>query len=155
MLHPQPNVQNTIKRITKSVRLKSWMRENNIDSSDDNYIPSLYIPTTWKPPEAPVVIENAITNFSESLQKNIKTNTTRARTNLTKLQYSCLHSIKNNSQLIVCPSDKNLGPVIMDRAEYFQRCLYEHLLCPHTYVRLTEEEALQKVRNTRCTLNQV
>jgi hypothetical protein len=57
-------VQNTIKRITKSVRLKSWMRENNIDSSDDNYIPSLYIPMTWKPPQAPVVIKNAITNFS-------------------------------------------------------------------------------------------
>jgi len=131
------------------------MRENNIDSSNANYIQSLYIPTTWKPPEAPVVIENAITNFSESLQKNIKTNTTRARINLTKLQYSCLHSIKNNNQLIVCPSDKNLWPIIMDRAEYFQRYLYKHLLYPHTYVRLTGEEALQKVRNTRCTLNQV
>jgi len=43
----------------------------------------------------------------------------------------------------------------MDRAEYFQRYLYKHLLYPHTYVRLTGEEALQKVRNTRCTLNQV
>ena len=133
------------------------MKENNTYSSnnDDNYIPSLYIPTNWKPPEAPVEVETAITNFSQSLNNNVKSNKTLPRTNLTKLQYNCLHSIKNNNQLIVCTSDKNLGPVIMDRAEYFQRCLHEHLLCPRTYVRPTKENALQKIRNTRCMLNQI
>ena len=100
-------------------------------------------------------VETAITNFSQSLNNNVKSNKRLPRTNLTKLQYNCLHSIKNNNQLIVCTSDKNLGPVIMDRAEYFQRCLHEHLLCPRTYIRLTKEDALQKIRNTRCMLNQI
>jgi len=45
------------------------MKENNTYNSnnDDNYIPSLYIPTNWKPPEAPVEVETAITNFTKSL----------------------------------------------------------------------------------------
>jgi hypothetical protein len=52
-------------------------------------------------------------------------------------------------------SDKNLGPVIMERETYLSRFLYEHLLCPRTYIRLSEEEALQKIRNTRIKLNEV
>jgi hypothetical protein len=52
-------------------------------------------------------------------------------------------------------SDKNLGPVIMEREAYLSKCLNEHLLCPRTYVRLTKEEALEKLRKTRCNLNQV
>jgi hypothetical protein len=133
------------------------MKENNTYNSnnDDNYIPSLYIPTNWNPPEAPVEVKTAITNFTKSLNNNLKSNKTLPRTNLTKLQYNSFHSIKNNNQLIVCTSNKNLGPVIMDRAEYFQRCLHEHLLCPRTYIRLTKEDALQKIRNTRCMLNQI
>jgi hypothetical protein len=52
-------------------------------------------------------------------------------------------------------SDKNLGPVIIERATYLRKCLDDHLLCPRTYVRLNAEEATQKVLSTLCTLNQV
>jgi hypothetical protein len=139
----------------KSIRLKHWIDKHGANNNDEDYIPSLYIPTKWKPPEAPPIVENAIKNFSTALTKAITNNKTHPRSNLTKLQYRCLHAIKNNNDLIICMSDKNLGPVIMERETYLSRCLYEHLLCPRTYIRLSEEEALQKIRNTRIKLNEV
>ena len=54
----------------------------------------------------------------------------------------------------MCTSDKNLGPVIMERNTYIHKCLHDHLLCPRTYVRLTEEEALQNIQHTRRILNE-
>jgi hypothetical protein len=152
-LNPKPNINRTIERLQKSIRLKHWMRENNTITNDD-YIPSLYVPTTWKPPEAPTAIETAIKSFSLELEKTIRANKTKACTNRTKLQYHCLHSIKNDHRLIVCMSDKNLGPVLMERDTYIHRCLHEHLLCQRTYVRLTEVEALQKLQSTRRILNE-
>jgi hypothetical protein len=103
----------TMEQLTRSIRLKHWMNENNTTRIDD-YIPSLYIPTKWKPPEAPEDVEYAIRNFSSQISDNIKKRSSNTRTNLTKLQYSCLHSIKNDHRLIVCTSDTNLGPVIME-----------------------------------------
>jgi len=129
------------------------MNENNTTGNDD-YIPSLYIPTKWKPPEAPEDVEYAIKKFSSQLSDNINRKSSNTRTNLTKMQYSCLHLIKNDSRLIVCTSDKNLGPVIMERNTYIHKCLHDHLLCPRTYVRLTEEEALQNIQHTRRILNE-
>jgi hypothetical protein len=109
------------------------MRENNTITNDD-YIPSLC--------------------FSSELEKTIRANKTKACTNRIKLQYHCLHSIKNHHRLIVCMSDKNLGPVRMERYTYIHRCLHEHLLCQRTYVRLTEAEALQKLQSTKRILNE-
>jgi len=153
-LHPKPNINLTVKKLEKSIRLKHWLSKNGIENNED-YIPSLYVPTTWKPPEASHEIEEAIQTFTTNLNRMVKNNKTHPRANLTKLQHCCLHSIKNNNKLIVCLSDKNLGPVIMERETYLKKCLTEHLLCPRTYVRLTEEEALQKLRDTRCKLNQI
>jgi hypothetical protein len=103
-------INKTIERPTRSIRSKHWMNENNTTGNDD-YIPSLYIPTKWKPPEAPEDVEYAIKNFSSQISDNINRKSSNTRTNLTKLQYSCLHLIKNDHRLIVCTSDKNLGPV--------------------------------------------
>jgi hypothetical protein len=47
-------------------------------------------------------------------EKNKNTMTTTPKSNLTKLQQSCLKKIKNDRRYIVCLSDKNLGAVIME-----------------------------------------
>jgi len=139
----------------RSIRLKHWIDKNGANNNDEDYIPSLYIPTKWKPPEASPDVEEAMKNFSSNIRQAVEKYKTKPKSNLTKIQYRCLHSLKNNNELIVCMSDKNLGPVIMERETYLSKCLQEHLLCQRTYIRLTEEEALQKIRNTRINLNQV
>jgi hypothetical protein len=139
----------------KLIRLKHWIDKHGANNNNDDYIPSLYTPTKWKPPEAPSDVENTIKNFSATITQAVANNKTYPRSNLTKLQYRCPHAIKNNNDLIDCMSDKNLGPVIMERETYLSRCLHEHLLCPRTYMQLSEEEALQKIRNTRIKLNDV
>jgi len=61
----------------------------------------------------------------------------------------------NDKRYIVCLSDKNLGPVLMERRTYFERCLSDHLLCSNTYVQLTEKEATEQILHTRKTLLQL
>jgi hypothetical protein len=104
-LHPNPNINLTVKKIEKSIRLKHWLSKNGIENNDD-YIPSLYVPTTWKPPEASHEIKEAIQTFTTNLNKMVENNKTHPRANLTKLQHYFLHSIKNNNKLIICLSDK-------------------------------------------------
>jgi hypothetical protein len=154
-LHPKPNFKQTTDKLEKSIHLKHWVNEYGANNNNDDYIPSLYITTTWKPPEASTKKEEAIKNFTSKIRSIIERNKTYPRSNLTKLQHNCLLAIKNNNKLIVCMSDKNLGPIIMEREAYLSKCLNEHLLCPRTYVCLTKEEALEKLRKTRCNLNQV
>ena len=52
-------------------------------------------------------------------------------------------------------SDKNLGPVILERKTYFTRCLEDHLYCQTTYKQLTQEEAEERTKETRRSLNYI
>jgi len=142
--------------INKSVRLKAWLTENLLGKNQD-YNPKLYLPSRWKPPEASTEIEKYLKEFETALKEETNKNamTTTPKSNLTKLQQSCLEKIKNNCRYIVCLSNKNLGPVIMECSTYFERCLSDHLLCNSMYKQLTENEAIERVQNTRCTLLQL
>jgi len=153
---PTPNIQKTMDKINNSVRLKAWLTENPLEKNQ-NYNPKLYLPSRWKPPEASIEIEKRLKEFKTALteEKNKNAITTISKSNLTKLQQSCLEKIKNDRRYIVCLSDKNLGPVILERSTYFERCLSDHLLCNSTYRQLTENEATERVHNTRRTLLQL
>jgi hypothetical protein len=152
--HPKPNVKHTLEKLERSVRLQAWINENGTPA-DEEYIPTLYIPSPWKPPPASDEIENNLLLFSSKIKELVRNNKTAPRSNLSKLQYTCLKNIKNDRRFIICLSDKNLGPVIMERDTYFKRCLEDHLYCRTTYRQLTEEEATEKVSHTRRTLTQI
>jgi hypothetical protein len=53
----------------KSIRLKHWIDKNGANNNDEDYIPSLYIPTKWKPPEASPDVEEAMKNFSSNIRQ--------------------------------------------------------------------------------------
>lgn len=55
-------------------------------------------------------------------------------------QQKILRELRRNKKLIVTPSDKNLGPVLMERDEYIKAALREHLGNAETYQRLTPAE---------------
>ena len=71
--------------------------------------------------------------------------------NLSLLQQKLLRQLQNNKDFLVVPSDKNLGPVILERRKYIQRCLSDHLL-KSTYQRMTESQATNFVTKTRALL---
>jgi mannose-1-phosphate guanylyltransferase len=60
--------------------------------------------------------------------------------NLTPLQANTLKLLKANDNLIIKPTDKNLGPAIMYTISYIQQVLNEHLITT-TYKQLTPAEA--------------
>ena len=65
--------------------------------------------------------------------------------NLTPLQSKALKILKQNTNLIIKPMDKNLGPAVMDRDFYINKILNDHLLTKD-YIKLSQNEALSKLQ---------
>jgi hypothetical protein len=67
-----------MKRLECSIRTKQFLVNNGLEENkDDNYIPSLYIPTSRKPPDASKQTELAMSQFSSALEKEIENNKTK------------------------------------------------------------------------------
>ena len=64
-----------------------------------------------------------------------------ATTNMTRVQHNMLKDLQENENFIVTPSDKNLGPCILEREIYIQRALKDHLMDETSYRQLQEDEA--------------
>jgi hypothetical protein len=152
---PTPNIKYTLNKLNRNVRLKAWLEKNPLEQ--DNYNPNLYLPSHWQPPEAPERIEQCLQNFEKQLTEITKHNNANStsRSNLSRLQKNCLKKIMSDRCFIVCLSDKNLGPVLMERNTYLERCLTDHLLCTDTYIQLTENDATNLVQRTRSNLLQL
>lgn len=142
------NPSYTIQKLRHSIRLKAWInkRANTDEQRDETYIPALYVTSTFKPPLAPGDIEYRIEDFSNLIE--IHVNNRPASTNLTRLQYTCLRSLKADTRFIICMTDKNLGPAIIERDRYIERCLRDHLFHAETYQQLTPTDALQQMLDT-------
>ena len=102
----------------------------------------------WHPKyyDLPAPIRVRLSQFEKKLQPLFKRRT--APRNLTPPQLRILHSLTNNKDVVVVPSDKNLGPVILDRDTYVRKCLQNHLLS-NTYEQLTEQSAKDSTSDTR------
>jgi hypothetical protein len=96
-------MQHTLEKLNKSIRLKEWLTKYPLDK-DQNYNPNLYIPLRWNPPEASEEIEKSLKRIATTLKEETKKNTlaTIPRSNLTKLQHTCIQKIKNLNRYIVC-----------------------------------------------------
>jgi hypothetical protein len=71
--------------------------------------------------------------------------------NLTPNQRKTLNKLKANMNYIIMPTDKNLGPAIMNRNEYIKQCLTEHLLTSH-YRQLSNNMAMDRLNTTKTSL---
>ena len=129
-------------RLTKDVRLKCHFQAN-AHPDDTGYNPKLYVKSTWEPPKAPQPIETALQTLEQHLQQQAHTNQMHQRRthNLYASQRLLLQTLKNSPDHIVLPTDKNLGPAILERSTYIQRCLQDHLLDKKTYRQLPDWEA--------------
>jgi len=139
---PKPRLFETMQRLSKDIRLKYYWRNAPTEDEDD-YNPKLYINSDWEPPAASPLLETALLQFQNTLQTQLRANFSqqRRRHNLLPSSRRLLQDLKASPHFIILPTDKNLGPAILERSVYKQRCLQDHLLDEKTYRQLTEEEA--------------
>ncbi len=130
--------------MARSIRTKIYLKEANMLNNSD-YNKQIYKKNlTWHPPPAPIQIEDKITEFEKALKKLQESNYKRHKhcqiSNLNPLQLSALRQLRQNKNVTIKPTDKNLGPAAMDTSDYIQQVLQEHLLT-NAYKQLTFQEA--------------
>ena len=75
----------------------------------------------------------------------------RNLSNLTPIQARVLQQLKNNSRIVIKPSDKNLGPTVLDTTSYIHQVFEEHLLTSD-YRQLTKIEAQKMMDQLKSSL---
>jgi predicted DNA-binding protein (UPF0251 family) len=65
-----------------------------------------------------------------------------------------LRQLKNNKAIRIKPTDKNLGPAVMDTSEYVNQVLTEHLLTKD-YKQLTQTESTNRMDQLKDTLKKL
>jgi len=152
------NINKTILRLARSIRTKYYLAEHNLLNESD-YNKQIYKKNqTWQPPPAPLYIEDKITEFEKALksfqQKIINKNRHQRHSNLTPLQSEALKKLRNNRNITIKPTDKNLGPAVMDTATYIHQVLTEHLLTD-AYLQLTQLEAKNRMEDVKISLKEL
>ncbi len=132
----------------------TFQLQNTNKPDDTNYIRQIYIKNkNWNTEPAPIHIEDKTTNFEKILKTKKITKQLNGRNlrNLTYPQSVTLRLLKKNNNLTIKPTDKNLGPAIMETNKYVLQILKEHLLTKD-YERLTEDSAKHKINDINRTL---
>jgi uncharacterized protein YaaW (UPF0174 family) len=142
-------------RMVCSIRTHHFLQTNGLNTTS-KYEKQIYIKNTnWHPPPAPSIIEDKMTEFEKALknkQQALKAKyNKRNLSNLTPLQTKVLSQLRQNNNIVIKPSDKNLGPVAMDTTAYIRQALEEHLLTKD-YKQLSKEEAFNKMEQLKATL---
>jgi hypothetical protein len=141
-----------------SIRTKCALDSSNV-TADSEYIKQLYKKnTSWNPPPASNLIEEKITLFEKSIKtkhrKLVEKHSNTNYSNLTPIQSEALRSLRSNNRLIIKPTDKNLGPALMDLETYIEQVLQEHLLTDD-YIQLSKDEMERKIRNLKTILQDI
>ena len=112
----------------------------------------LFIRSNWHPPSENVPIEfrARVTHFILTAKKLF--NRKRHPSNLLPNQRLALNTLRQNNELIIWKTDKNLGPAIIERDVYIQRALSDHLLDATTYRQLSDCEANGRINAVRLIL---
>ena len=111
----------------------------------------ILVKSDWIPDYTTGHVEDRLSTFCKSIltEHNFIYRNHKKSSNLTHLQKYHLNYLRNNRNFIVLATDKNLGPAIMERDNYIQNVLKEHLMDENTYERLEELEALKIIEKTQ------
>jgi hypothetical protein len=145
-------------RLATSIRTKFFLNTLDIPQ-DDSYEKQIYVKNkSWSPPPASVLIEDNLTLFEKHLRKKQKMlelkHLKNNLKNLTPTQDKTLWLLQNNKNFTIKPTDKNLGPAIMDTNTYITQVLKEHLLTA-SYRRLTAKEAKDTMDDIKIILTKL
>ena len=130
-------------RMQRQIRLAYYHDKRHTDDPEDgegNYNPKIYLKFTWN--DIPMVQRNDVEwrmmNFADELTKRSEElkKIMHKKGNLPPHLMKALRTIAEDKRFIVCLTDKNLGPAIMERAEYLRRVYEEHLSNEEAYRQL-------------------
>ncbi len=152
------NINTTVLQTAYTIRTATFLNEST-SNTDSAYIKQIYIKNKqWNPPPASATLEEKITAFEKTLRNKqnqiFYKNEGKTLSNLTYTQLTALRNLKNNKNLIIKPSDKNLGPVILDTKAYTLQVLNEHLLT-NDYRQLTPDNAKHKMEDIKTYLKKL
>jgi len=144
--------------MARNIRTKTYLKENNLLNNSE-YLKQIYKKNlSWNPPPASSIIEEKITEFEKALktllQKVRKRHEMRRLSNLNHIQWSALQQLRHNKDIIIKPSDKNLGPTAMDTTTYIRQVLQEHLLTS-AYRQLSQGEAKNIMERSKTYLKEL
>jgi hypothetical protein len=150
------DISKTMLQLARSIRIQYYLMETGT-TNDSTYEKQIYVKNTnWHPPPAPWAIEEKITDFEKALRQKHQSLVEKHQkiniTNLTPIQAKAMRLLKNNKDIIIKPTDKNLGPAIMDTPDYVHQILTEHLLT-NDYRQLSRSEAENKMDQLRKDLD--
>ena len=136
----------TFDRMTEDIRRIYAFSQSPPDDSD--YIPKLYIKSDYVFKPASREIEKAIVNLKNAIKsEQLQINQRRKPTpNLSYGKWNLINKFRWNDNYIVVHGDKNLGPCILDRANYIYKGCLEHLGNDTTYQSLSKQRALTTQR---------
>jgi hypothetical protein len=83
-----------------------------------------------------------------------KNNKNKTLSNITFPQLTALRDLKNDKNLIIKPTDKNLRPAIMETKSYTLQILKEHLLT-NDYLQLTPDTAKYRMEDIKTLLKKL
>jgi hypothetical protein len=143
---PKPDIKESFSRFKRDVRTKFTFK----DQPNSEYDPKLYVKNNeWNPDHASSEIEQELQNFEVKIRALTSSNNTPSKSNLTPRQHEILLALQNDKRFIIGATDKNLGPFIIERDVYIERCFQDHLLNTSNYKRLTDEAARTMRYNTQ------
>ena len=147
---PKPKTSYTLENFTRDARLKYTFAGTTSEYLTKNDM-KIYLRSKWQPDPGCVELENRLSTFKQDINELVQQNlsTTKPHCNLSRIQRKNLNQLKNNKKIIILLSDKNLGPVTMDRDTYIQRVLDEHLMDTTTYQQLNENDARSQLLDIR------
>lgn len=157
---PKSNTTNAIFRFIRQVRLQYWLTHDPAaacnpaaGTGSNEYIPKLYVKSSWNPPHiADGNTELAMMAFANRIEALANSTQRRRPSNLSPAQHRLIRAIKADRRFIVCLTDKNLGPAILERAVYIRRAFQDHLGNANTYRALTSNDAEQLMEDTASRL---
>jgi hypothetical protein len=145
-------------QMAKSIRTRYFLLANGT-TENNAYEKQIYLKNvSWNPPPAPLHIEDKITEFNKSLkvlhqQLSLK-HKHKKLMNLTPFQIKTLTELKKDKGITIKPTDKNLGPAVLDTSQYISQVLKEHLLTP-AYKQLSQLEVIRTIENIKTTLKRL
>jgi hypothetical protein len=161
---PDTKVEDILNRVERDVRIRYMHRDGlaprsdngSVSSSEEGYDPKIYVRLPdWEPePCEDEALEKELLAFRKQVCSLVANNQPAPRSNLNKRQEAILSSLRSAKPFIIMPTDKNLGPAIMERTTYIKRCFNDHLLSKSTYKELNEHDAQVMRYNSRAAITQ-
>ena len=130
-----------VSRLRRDVRMR-WFILNNKHVDRHTMSPRLHRRNDkWEPSKASGSIEESIDRFVKALEREFSSLKHTKSSNLTMVQKNSLNFIRNKKDLMILLSDKNLGPMVVNRDDYVKSMIDQHLSNRSTYEIITKEEA--------------